>query len=96
VDRVPVTFDNSTWVRSYNLVDAKLGYRSPLLRRYMLDLSVGADNLLSSTYYSFLFVGPNYGGLAQAQDGGTGDGYIVPGMYKARYYANLNVSVPIM
>jgi len=96
VSRVPVTFDNSTWVRAYHLVDAKLGYSTRLRRRYTLDLSVGADNLLGNTYYSFLFVGPNYGGLAQAKDGGNGDGYIIPGTYKARYYANLNVSVPIM
>src|SRR6185437_7799811 len=91
VSRVPVTFDNSTWVRSYNLVDAKIGYATQLRRRYRLDLSVGADNLLGNTYYSFLLVGPNYAGLAQAKDGGSGDGYIIPGIYKARYYANLNV-----
>src|SRR6185437_1045838 len=96
VGRVPVTFDNSTWVRSYNLVDAKIGYATQLQRRYTLNLSIGADNLLGNTYYSFLFVGPNYAGLAQAKDGGSGDGYIIPGIYKARYYANLNVSVPLM
>ncbi len=96
VGRVPVTFDNSTWVRSYNLLGAKLGYKSTLAKRYQLDLAAGADNLTNSTYYSFLFVGPNYRGLAQAQDGGMGDGYIVPGFYNGRYYLSANVSVPIM
>lgn len=96
VGRVPVTFDNSTWVRSYNLVSAKVGYRATLQKRYQLDLAAGGDNLTNSTYYTFLFVGPNYKGLAQAPDGGNGDGYIIPGFYKARYYLSANVSVPIM
>jgi iron complex outermembrane receptor protein len=95
VGRVPVTFDNSTWVHSYSLLNGKLGYRTTIQKRYLIDLSVGGDNLTNSTYYNFLFVGPNYKGLAQAQDGGTGDGYIIPGMYKARYYGNLSVTIPV-
>jgi iron complex outermembrane receptor protein len=95
VGPVPVTFDNSTWVRSYNLLGAKVGYRTAIQHRYRLDLAAGGDNLANSTYYTFLFVGPNYRGLAQAQDGGTGDGYILPGNYHARYYFSANVSVPI-
>lgn len=95
VGRVPVTFDNSTWVRSYGLLSAKVGWRAPLLHRYTLDLAAGGDNLTNATYYSFLFVGPNYAGLAQAPDGGTGDGYIIPGNYKARYWVSANVSVPL-
>jgi iron complex outermembrane receptor protein len=96
VGRVPVTFDNSTWVHSYNLLNGKIGYMTKIKNRYALNLSVGADNLTNSTYYNFLFVGPNYKGLAQSQDGGTGDGYILPGMYKARYYGNLSVTIPVM
>lgn len=96
VSRAPVTFDNSTWVRSYSLLGAKVGYRTAIQRRYRLDLSAGGDNLTNSTYYTFLFVGPNYRGLAQSQDGGTGDGYILPGTYHARYYFSANVSVPIL
>jgi iron complex outermembrane receptor protein len=96
VGRTPVTFDNSTWVRSYDLLSAKIGYRAMIQRRYRLDLSAGGDNLTNSTYYTFLFVGPNYRGLAQSQDGGTGDGYILPGNYHARYYFSANVGVPIM
>jgi iron complex outermembrane receptor protein len=95
VGRAPVTFDNSTWVRSYSLLGAKLGYRATLLRRYRLDLAAGGDNLTNSTYYTFLFVGPNYRGLAQSQDGGNGDGYILPGYWKARYYFSANVGIPI-
>lgn len=96
VGRVPVTFDNSTWMHSYSLLGAKVGYRTTLDRRYRLDVAAGGDNLTNATYYTFLFVGPNYKGLAQGPDGGTGDGYILPGNYKARYYVSANVSVPIM
>ncbi len=94
VGRVPVTFDNSTWVNSYHLLGAKVGYRTLLLNRYALDLAAGGDNLTNSTYYTFLFVGPNIKGLAQAADGGTGDGYVLPGNYSARYYLSASVSVP--
>ena len=96
VGRVPVTFDNATWVHSYGLLSAKLGYRTTIQRRCRLDVFAGGDNLANSTYYTFLFVGPNYRGLAQGPDGGTGDGYILPGNYKARYYFSANVSVPII
>jgi iron complex outermembrane receptor protein len=92
VDKVPVTFDNSTFVRSYNLLNAKLGYTTTLQRRWMLNLAAGGDNLGGSTYYTFLFVGPNYKGLAQAPDGGTGDGYILPGNPSARWYGSVSLS----
>jgi iron complex outermembrane receptor protein len=91
VDKVPVTFDNSTFVRGYNLLGAKVGYRKLVNRNWQLDASVGGDNLLGSTYYSFLFVGPNYNGLAQSQDGGRGDGYIIPAPYDATFYGNLTL-----
>ena len=95
VDKVPVTFDNSTWVRSYTLLSAKLGYRMVVDKDWTLNLQAGGDNLGGSTYYNFLFVGPNYKGLAQGPDGGTGDGYILPGTYAARYYANIGLSYKI-
>ncbi len=88
VDRVPVTFDNSTYVRGYHLLAAKVGYEARVSPHWLLNVFAGGDNLTNSTYYSFLFVGPNYKGLAQAADGGTGDGYIIPGPYKATLYAS--------
>ena len=91
VSRVPVTFDNSTYVRGYDLLGAKLGYRRPVARRVSLDASAGGDNLLGRTHYSFLFVGPNYAGLATAAAGGTGDGYIIPAPYRATVYGNLTL-----
>lgn len=91
VDKVPVTFDNSAFVRSYDLLGAKVGYRKQLQQHWVLDLSAGGENLLGSTYYTFLFVGPNYAGLATANDGGHGDGYIIPGPYKAEFYGNFGL-----
>jgi iron complex outermembrane recepter protein len=91
VDKVPVTFDNSTWVRSYDLLGARVGYRRRLAGPWLLDAFAGGDNLLGSTYYTFLFVGADYGGLAQAADGGRGDGYIIPGSYNATLYGSLTL-----
>ncbi len=92
VDKVPVTFDNSTWMKAYNLLDAKVGYKTNMGEHYVLDLFVGGTNLGGSTYYNAIFVGPNYKGLAQAPDGGTGDGYILPAPYAAQYYANVKLT----
>ncbi len=92
VGRVPVTFDNSTWVHSYNLLGAKVGYRNTISHRWLLNAYVGGDNLTNHTNYTFLFVGPNYAGLAQSQDGGSGDGYILPGNPNHVFYAGVNLS----
>ena len=91
VSKVPVTFDNSTWVRSYDLLGLKVGYKKNVTRNWQLDVSAGADNLAGSTYYSFLFVGPNIASLAQSQDGGRGDGYIIPAPYTAQFYGNISL-----
>ena len=91
VTRVPVTFDNSTYVRGYDLLGAKVGVRRPVAPHWALDGFVGGDNLTGSTHYNFLFVGPNYAGLATAAAGGTGDGYIIPAPYRATVYGNVSL-----
>ena len=91
VGKAPVTFDNSTYVKSYDLLNLKLGYKRQLSDHFMLNVSAGADNLLGSTYYTFLFIGPNITGLAQPQNGGRGDGYIIPGPYKATAYGSFTL-----
>ena len=91
VSKVPVTFDNSTWVRSYDLLGLKVGYKKTVTRNWLLDVSAGGDNLAGSTYYGFLFVGPNIASLAQSQDGGRGDGYIIPAPYTAQFYGNISL-----
>ncbi len=91
VDKVPVTYDNSTYVKGYGLLGARAGYTQKLDRNWVLDLFAGGTNLTSATSYSFLFVGPNYKGLAQSKDGGTGDGYIIPAPYTPQLYGNVTL-----
>ena len=91
VDRVPVSFDNSQWMKSYDLLNAKVGFRTTI-NQYAVDISAGGSNLTGSTYYNAIFVGANMKGLAQAQDGGTGDGYILPAPYNAQYFVNFKLS----
>ena len=92
VGQVPVTLDNSTYVHSYDLLGAKLGYRGSFAKHWDVDIFAGGDNLTGSTSYSFLFVGPNYASLAQAKDGGSGDGYIIPAPYNATLYSSVRVT----
>jgi len=96
VDKVPVTFDNSTYMKSYNLLRARIGYKQSFGTHFTADIFAGGDNLLGKTYYSFLFVGQNIQELAQGNDtfvkGGGGDGYILPAPYKATFYGGLNLS----
>ena len=89
VDKAPVTFDNLNFVKSYNLLNAKIGYQQPVSDHLSLNLFVGADNLLGSTYYSFLNVSGSINGLSQATGG---DGYIIPGPYKATVYGGAKLS----
>ncbi|HUX84327.1 MAG TPA: TonB-dependent receptor [Chitinophagaceae bacterium] len=96
VGQVPVTFDNSSFMKPYDLLSAKLGYRHNLNRHFAVDAFLGADNILGSTYYSFLFVGQNIQELAQANDphvtNGGGDGYILPAPYKATAYGGATIT----
>lgn len=91
IDKVPVTFDNSTYVRGYDLLSAKVGYRRSLTRHWRLEAFAGGDNLLGNTFYSFLFVGPNIQGLATSAQGGRGDGYIIPAPYNATGYGSASL-----
>lgn len=95
VDKAPVTFDNQHFLKSYDVLSVKLGYRQQLGNRFNLDIFAGADNLLGNTYYSFLFIGQNIKELAQGNDpnirGGGGDGYILPAPYKATFYGGLTL-----
>ena len=69
-------------------LSSKDGVRSLTLS----SVGYGGDNLTNSTYYSFLFVGPNIAGLATSAAGGTGDGYIIPAPYKASYYGSVQLA----
>ncbi len=56
VDKMPITFANNHFAQAYTLVNSKLGYRSALGSHFNLDVYVGSDNMLSSTYSSLAFL----------------------------------------
>ncbi|WP_375445695.1 TonB-dependent receptor [uncultured Fibrella sp.] len=56
VDKMPITLANDHYAQAYTLVNGKLGYRSALGKHLNLDLYVGSDNILSSTYSSLIFL----------------------------------------
>jgi iron complex outermembrane recepter protein len=85
VDKTPFTFDNLHSLKSYNLLSAKLGYHKEFIKHLGLDLFVGADNILGSTYASFVFIGEN---LKQI----SGDGYIIPAAHKPTIYGGGTLS----
>ena len=94
-DKVPVTFTNTNYMKSYSLLNAKLGFRKQFNYHFGLDVFAGADNITSSTYYTMVFVGQSIQELGQANDpfinGGGGDGYILPAPYKATFYGGLSL-----
>ncbi|HTO92634.1 MAG TPA: TonB-dependent receptor [Candidatus Sulfotelmatobacter sp.] len=92
VDKIWVTFGNTNGMKPYDLLSGKLGWQRQVAHRFLLDVAGGGDNLLNSTVYSFVFVGPTYAGLAQPADGGTGDGYIIPAPYNGTYYATATLT----
>jgi iron complex outermembrane recepter protein len=92
VDKVPVTFDNLNFMKSYSLLSAKIGYQTHVDDRLVLDLFVGGDNLTGSTYYSFLNISGSITGLSQATGG---DGYIIPAPYKATFYGGAKLSLAL-
>ena len=94
VDKVPVTFDNANYMNAYSLLGARIGYKKQFGHLW-LDVYAGADNLLSSTYYTAIFVGQNIQELAQGSDPyikkGGGDGYILPAPFNATFYGGLTL-----
>ncbi|HVB02148.1 MAG TPA: TonB-dependent receptor plug domain-containing protein [Chitinophagaceae bacterium] len=95
VDKTPLDFNNANYMKPYDLLSAKIGYRKDLGRHFSMDIYLGADNLLNSTWYSFLFVGQNIQELAQGNDPnishGGGDGYILPAPYRATAYGGASI-----
>jgi iron complex outermembrane receptor protein len=84
VDAVPYTFDGLHSARSYSLLNAKVGYKSMLGSHFSMDLFAGADNLLNSTYYTFLFYSGNLAG--------TTDPHFLPMPYKATVYGGAKLA----
>lgn len=81
--KTPVTFDNKKYLKAYSLLNAKVGYQHDFGTHFNMNLFVGCNNLTGSTYYNFLFVGPNVPAL--------GDGYIAPAPYEPAYYGQISL-----
>ena len=81
---VPYTFDNLHYAKSYNLLNAKIGYRGKLGSHFSADLYAGADNLTGSTYYTFLFYSGNLAG--------TTDPHFLPMPYKTTVYGGAKLA----
>lgn len=56
VDKMPINLPNNHFAQAYTLVNGKLGYRSGLGNHFNLDVYVGSDNMLNSTYSSLVFL----------------------------------------
>ena len=85
VDKTPYTFDNLHSLNAYSLLGAKLGFHREFIKHLGVDVFVGADNLLGSTYASFVFIGENIKQI-------SGDGYIIPAAHKATLYGGGTLS----
>ena len=55
-DEMPITPDGSTIAKSYNLVNAKAGFRRTFSSHWDLDAYIGASNIGSHQYYQMVFV----------------------------------------
>ena len=85
VDKTPYTFDNLHSLKAYNLLGAKIGFHREFFKHLGVDAFVGVDNILSSTYASFVFIGEN---LNQV----SGDGYLIPANWKPTIYGGGTLS----
>jgi iron complex outermembrane receptor protein len=82
VSAMPIVYDNSVSAPAYGLLDAKIGYRTDLIRHLRLDVSAGSRNLTSSTYYTEVFLNAL----------GNGQGIYLNGPYSATFYGMLLLS----
>jgi iron complex outermembrane receptor protein len=83
-DKTPYTFNNLNYVKAYNLLNAKIGYRVLIIKHIGLDVYAGVNNILGDTYYTDLFVGESIFQL--------GDGAILPAPYKPTFYGGGTLS----
>jgi iron complex outermembrane receptor protein len=82
-DKTPVTFDNKKYLKAYNLLGGRIGYKRELGSHVSVDAFIGGNNLTGSTHYNFLFIGQNVEAL--------GDGYIAPAPYKPTFYGGATI-----
>lgn len=55
-DKIAVTSLNDVYTKSYNLLNAKIGYRAKLSNHFDLDIFAGGQNLTNTKYFIMVFV----------------------------------------
>jgi len=77
-DAMPITSDGRYKTWSYNLLNAKLGYRQSLGKHFDLDLFAGVNNITGTQYYNMVFINQ------------LPDAYL-PAPRKANYFGGVNL-----
>jgi len=84
IGRLPLNDANSLYADSYNLLNAKAGWRQELFKGFMAHLSAGLNNATDTHYASMVLV--NATGF-----GGAAPRYYYPGL-PVNYYGNISFS----
>jgi len=87
VAAMPITDDNSIFSDSYQLMNAKLGFKKAFAKKWSLDLYAGINNLWNEKYASMLLI--NARGF-----GGNAPRYFYPGLPR-NYYGGLSLKFEI-
>ena len=78
VDKVPVTFDNFTYVRGYDMFGARVGRRRRLNLHWTLGAFAGADNLTNETSTASSLWGRTFKGWRRPPQAAGGMGTSFP------------------
>lgn len=85
-DRMPITLDNTVYADSYNLVNAKVGFKKEFgaigTSRFSIDIFGGNNNIFNERYAQFVV-------LNQVAVNGVAPRYFTPGP-KSTLYAGIN------
>ena len=86
-DQMPITLDNTVYADSYNLVNAKVGYRKEFggigTSRFSVDVFGGNNNIFNERYAQFVVIN-------QVAFNGVAPKYFTPGP-KSTLYAGVNL-----
>ncbi|MBU6325549.1 MAG: TonB-dependent receptor plug domain-containing protein, partial [Bacteroidetes bacterium] len=77
-DSMYYTSDNKNVAKGFSLLNARVGFRKSVLKRFDLDIYAGANNITSKQYYQMVFVNQ------------LPDAYL-PGPAKINYFSGINL-----
>lgn len=84
VDEMPITFDNKHFAPSFNLLNAKVGYKIEL-GRFALDAFVGGQNLTNDLFYTMIVLNQSFSGPSSPK-------VYLPGVTSSSFYSGLKLS----